>query len=120
MNLKAKNWIPNFSGIILGLWVAYMVPIHIDAFASDSLNPTILGHSVAALFGAIGAVMIIMHKFYGAIINSFSHSLGALMGFVDIQLYDLEFPPLPFFIPIAVTIILIAMLPLLLSRDILH
>lgn len=119
MNLKTNNWIPNFSGIMLGLWVAYMVPIHIDAFASGAINPTILGHLIAALLGAIGAVMIIMHKFHGAIINCLAHSIGAIMGFIDIQFYSLEFPPLPFFVPIALIVMLVAMLPLLLSREIL-
>ena len=120
MNLRSNNWIPSFSGIFLGLWVAYMVPVHIDAFASGSIHPTILGHSIAALIGAIGAIMIIMHKLYGAVINSIAHSIGAIMGLVDIQFYNLEFPPLAFFIPIALIVILIAVLPLLLCREILN
>ncbi len=119
MNLTTNNWIPNVSGIMLGLWVAYMIPIHIDAFASETINPTIVGHLIAASLGTIGAVMIIMHKFHGAIINCVAHSIGSIMGFIDIQFYNLEFPPLPFFIPIAVIVIFIAVLPLLVSRQVL-
>ncbi len=119
MNIINKHWIPDISGIILGLWIAYMAPIHIDMIASGTLDITIIGHAIAGLLGSIGAIMIIMHKFSGAILNIIAHSVGAIMGLIDIQVYDLIFPPLQLFIPIAFSVIVVSALPLIFARDIL-
>ena len=117
MSIPNKHWIPDISGIILGLWVAYMAPMHIDTFASGTLQITIIGHTVAGVLGAIGAIMIIMHKLRGAFLNIGAHSIGSTMGIIDIQVYNLAFPPIQFFIPIALSVLFVSALPLILAKD---